>query len=782
MSVTPRAFTRALMLGAAVAALSHSAYAADIDMPEASSEAAADQDSTTVTEIEVNRARSAAARAQAPNSVESVDAATIGDTVNAMNVEDQLKYLPNVFVRKRHIGDTQAPMTTRTSGVGSSARSVIYVDGVLISSLVANSNGIGSPRWGMAPADAIDRIEVLYGPFSAAYPGNSIGAAVEITTRDPQAFEGQVRIAGQVQDFQLFAIDDRYRSGEIGAVFGDRRGPFTWRLSGQHVVSNSQPLSIVTATRPASPSAAGTLVTGAVADLNRTGAPIIDIGAGGFEHQVQDNDTLKLTYDVTPALKLAYTLGRFGNDTDASAQTFLRDAAGSPFYSGTVNVGGYAYAVAASAFSNSVYSLDETHWMNSLAARWHGGERFDGRLVLSAYDFSRDIQRTPSTALPAAAIGGAGSIIKLDGTGWRTADLSGAYRPMGFDGAHAFSFGLHADRFELQNQRFATTDWISGSAGSLTAASRGKTQTTGVYGQDVWRPSGTVTVTVGARLEHWRAFDGVNFSAIPALSVSQPRLNADKVSPKAAVAWRPADGWRLSASYGEAYRFPTVSELYQAITTGATLSVPNPNLKPEHARSFELAAERKSEAGRIRLSYFEEHLEDALISQSAPLVTGSATLFNYVQNLDRVRTRGVELVAERMDVVIKGLDLSGSVTLTDPVITRDPVFPAAVGKQTPGVPKTRVTAVATYRTPEYWTLTLAARYSDKVYSNIDNTDVIGHTWQGFEDYFIIDARAAYKLDDHWTAAIGVDNANDKSFFLFHPFPQRAVTAELNYRF
>ena len=61
----------------------------------------------------------------APSTRASVDAETIRTTVNAANVEDVIKYLPSLVVRKRHIGDTQSPLATRTSGGGASARSVL---------------------------------------------------------------------------------------------------------------------------------------------------------------------------------------------------------------------------------------------------------------------------------------------------------------------------------------------------------------------------------------------------------------------------------------------------------------------------------------------------------------------------------------------------------------------------------------------------------------------------------------------------------------------------------
>src|SRR6476469_7899595 len=130
-----------------------------------------------------------------PNAKESVTARRLRETTNVRNSEDALRYFPSLFVRKRHIGDTQAPLATRTSGVGASARSLIYADGVLLSALIGNNNNFASPRWGMVSPEEIDRVDVLYGPFSAAYPGNSIGAVVNITTRMPEKLEASATAA-----------------------------------------------------------------------------------------------------------------------------------------------------------------------------------------------------------------------------------------------------------------------------------------------------------------------------------------------------------------------------------------------------------------------------------------------------------------------------------------------------------------------------------------------------------------------------------------------------------
>jgi len=38
---------------------------------------------------------------------------------------------------------------------------------------------------------------------------------------------------------------------------------------------------------------------------------------------------------------------------------------------------------------------------------------------------------------------------------------------------------------------------------------------------------------------------------------------------------------------------------------------------------------------------------------------------------------------------------------------------------------------------------------------------------------------AYRFDRRFSAALGVDNLNDRKYFLFHAFPQRTVMAEFN---
>ena len=709
-----------------------------------------------------------------PNTKESVDAAKLRETVNLRNSEDSLRYFPSLFVRKRHIGDTQAPLATRTSGVGASARSLVYADGILLSALIGNNNNFASPRWGMVSPEEIEHVDVLYGPFSAEYPGNSIGAVVNITTRMPEKLEASATLAGNLQHFDPYATRGSYPAYQFAGTVGDRIGAFTWFASANHVDSKSQPLDYVTVNRPTASSAVGVPVTGAFEDLNRLGQPIYVVGAGGFEHQRQNNLKLRLGLDLSNSIKLSWRTGLFLNDTASHARTYLADASGSPIYAGPVNIQGHTVTVPASAFSNQVYRFDERHWLHAATIE-QSTDAFFWSLIGSIYDYAKDEQRIPSTALPAAKIGGPGSIVRMNGTGWRTLDLHAYSRSIQ---GHDLHGGAHYDGFTLKSRRFATDDWIDGPAGALTQESTGDTRTLALWAEDHWTISPAFMLTMGARYEWWKAYDGRNFNAAPALDVDQPSRTAQGLSPKVSLRWEPAHRWSVNLSAARALRFPTVSELYQAISTGPTISIPNPDLRPEKANSAELAVERTLRGGSIRISLFREGIKDALIAQSAPL-NNSTQLFNYVQNIGRVRTNGAELAIEKRNLV-PHFDLSASVTFADTKIVSDPTFPAAEGKMIPQVPRRKATIVATWRPTDRLSLTGAARYSSRMFGTVDNSDVVGHTFQGFEGYFVADARAVYRLTPKIDIAAGVENLTDERYFLFHPFPGRTFTAELDW--
>ncbi|WP_114240694.1 TonB-dependent receptor [Dyella sp. C9] len=724
---------------------------------------ATDKRITSLDAVKVIAATQQGVAPRFPGTLASVPAEQVEATVNAVDVEDAAKYLPSIFIRKRNYGDTQPVLATRTWGVNSSARTLVYIDDIPISALIANNNTIGAPRWGMTSPEAIDHIDMLYGPFSAAYAGNSMGGVMRIVTRIPDKTEVTIKQTEAVQSFDLYGTHGNYSTSQTSLTASGRSGSLGWFFGANAANSFSQPLSMITG------STTPTGTAGTIPALNKLGQVANVYGAGGLLHTRMLDLNGKLVYDITPTWRATYMVGYWSNHGQSHTDTYLTDASGNPTY-GKV-----------SGFASNVYQLSAHHLMQALSVKSDTKGDYDASFVVSHYDFIKDHQWSPAGVTSGTEVTTNGRLASYDGTQWSTADATLFWRPQGYGGAHEVSFGAHADQYELANPTRNLASWQDPSTvTTLYAAGSGKTQTQALWVQDAWQLTPAWLLTLGGRYEWWKASDGFNFSGNKA--VQQPRETADAFSPKATLQWSVAPDWRLTGSLGRAVRFPTVGELYQLVATGSTYSVPNPDLKPETVRSGELAVEHALDQGLLRLSLFQENTKQALISQTSTL-PNVAVPVTYVMNVGELRNRGVELVAQKDNVLVQGLELSGSVTFVDSTILSNDSFVSAAGttsegKHAPYVPRWRATAVATYRPNASWAFTLAGRYSGKQYSTLDNTDNTPHVFGAFDSFRVFDVRAHYQINDHLAASFGIDNINNEKYYLYHPFPQRTYVADL----
>ncbi|HKH92330.1 MAG TPA: TonB-dependent receptor, partial [Gemmatimonadaceae bacterium] len=518
------------------------------------------------------------------------------ETVNLVDAEDAVKYLPSVFLRKRNNGDTQATLATRVWGTSSSARSLIFADGVSLTALIANNNTVGGPRWGLVSPAEVERIDMMMGPYSAAYAGNSMGAVMEITTRLPRKLEGQIQQTQAMQSFDLYGTDKSFMTTQTSASVGDRFGKFAFWASGNYQKSNSQPLSYVTSgTVP-------TGTTGVYPDSNKLNAPANVLGASGLLNTHMTNGKIKMAYDITPTLRASYTFGLWRNDGNSGVQPYI-NASGQPTYAGQAG------------FATGAYDIDQRHTAQAFTLRTDRKKTWDLELIGSTYRFGFDQQRSPASAgANGTNFSPNGRVAVLDGTGWETLDLKGTWKPFGQISQHTLSSGVHFEHYSLKNTTFNTSDWTNGSSrtGVFTEGD-GKTETKALWLQDAWYITPDLKLTFGGRYEDWRGYDGLNVNSDT--TVVQPTVEGQKFSPKGLLTWNASERWSFTAAWAKAYRFATAAELYQLVSTGTTFTSPNPNLKPDNVTSAELRVERKFQRARAQLSLFQDDVHDAIISQ-----------------------------------------------------------------------------------------------------------------------------------------------------------------------
>jgi iron complex outermembrane recepter protein len=704
-------------------------------------------------------------------------------TQNLVNPEDALRYVPNLTIRKRYIGDRNALIGGRSFSTLQAPRGLVLMDGYLLSNFLGRFD---APRWNMISPEEIDRVDVLYGPFSALYPGNSIGTTVQVRTRRPDERELSVRTTAFGENFNQYGRHEDFSGYQASGFFGDRLDNGAWfSLAANRQDSTSHPMQYFTVSQSASGQfpalpAAGTPtpVTGVIFDTDPFGRRRAVFGASGgaIDHTIQNQWKLRGGYALTDWLEAEGFVAEWRNDTENENRTFMRDTSGQEVWQGRVIADGIVFDVPAAALAPSTRDERHVQWGTTLRTTRDTG--WNASAVFSEYRIAEDSTLQANTPDPFAAGGGPGTNSERDGTGWHTFEVQGVYTPSDGDwtgGAHTLAFGYHRNDYRLESPIYATTDWRS-PAGQLAQDARGKTNLQALYVQDAWALAERWALTLGVRYEDWEATDGFQCeTGLP--PTNYPSRTEREWSPKASLSFRPDEAWQVRLSAGRGVRFPTVAELFLGAVTSTQIVVNDPNLKPEISDSVDLSVEYQPGFGRVRVSLFQDDVQDTIWNQNNAFVFRSPSI---VQNIDRVRTRGVETAFSIAEVGIETLSLEGSIAYAEARILENANHPDYVGNWWPRVPDWRGNLQAVWRPSPSWLASLGFRYYGKTFGRLENDDINGDTYGGISRVSSWDGRVAYTMANGTELALGIDNITNDRSYQSHPYPSRTAFAEVRW--
>ncbi|MDP2370805.1 TonB-dependent receptor [Rhodoferax sp.] len=714
-----------------------------------------------------------------PNSTASRTAEQLQEQ-NLFNPEDALERLPSLTVRKRFLGDRNANLAGRSYGTLQPGRSLVYLDGYLISNFLGRFD---APRWNMINEQSIERVDALYGPFSAIYPGNSIGTTVVISERKPRGFEASASIKFNSQPFSEYGTDETYVSSMTSARVASRLASGFWyAVAVQHQDSQGHPMGYanIVQSKGAYPvvSGAATAVTGIRYDVNAQGQQRALFGSTSTDHTVQDTLNLRAGYELSATSEMEARASLWRNDSTVSTDTWLRDASGHPVWSGKVSDGTNQFNILPNALAPSMGA--ESHRQLGLTWKTKHATAWNTSVVLTDYRIVSDPNRSAANPTPVAAMGGTGTVTRRDGTGWNTFEVQAAYTPTAGDwggGKHALLLGLHRNQYTLMNVVNRASDWRTTET-TLDQSYQGKTAITALYAQDAWRFNPALTLTGGLRYERFSAWDGAQyFAGTPPTHSAYGRRALHAVSPKLSLAWMATDDLVLKASAGKGVRFPNVDELFNGTKTGTSITFSDPSLKPEVSTALELSADKTWDQHSLRLSYFRDDSSDTILRQTDSTVTPTVSR---VSNVDRVLTDGIEAVWQASSLGLKGLDLEGSFTWADAVVKQNTRNPATVGKAWLRIPRTRVSLQASYRGVDNWLFAAAWRRHSAAFSTELNLDTQHEVYGGMSSVNKLDVRASWRFAKGWDWALGVDNLLNKPSWQAHTMPQRSLHTSLSY--
>jgi iron complex outermembrane receptor protein len=695
--------------------------------------------------------------------------------VNAQNVEDLMKYAPDFFVRKRYAGDSNGVPGFRGTHSMQSARALVMVDGFVVSNFLGNSFAY-APKWGVVGPGEVEQFDVVYGPYSARYSGNSMGGIVNITTRSPEKTEAFATVQALAEPFDQYGTRATYWgwSGEAGLGWRQKDGPWSARLSGRHFRNTGQPMSWYGLT-PAT-GTAGTVVTGAVIDPGQAipNAPGIAsnpiFAAQSPAATTQDQAKLRVGYDGVSGITGEMLFAYWHNlDAQYAPDCYLRDSAGNKVCEGRVTTLGQTWNASGAKWSRTV--RDEYLAGAKIAAPL--GEDVTARLNVSTYQVARSDGFT-SASYAAGAANGAGTLARQGPTGWYTAEAS----LDGKAGALDLAAGASANLYRTDLTNYAVPNWRADDGRTFTTRTFGKTRLLAGWAEGRLHADALV-FTLGARFESWRAFDGglgrVGTNGQPVTNRYAARGDT-AFDPKFSVEWH-GGATSVQLSLAEATRFPTVGELFQGSLNGDGSFNANsfdPDLKPERSRDANLLVAH--DFGKLKLtgSAFWQRVDDTIFSFIGFNQNGITT--STFKNIDVTRQVGLELIAEARDVGVRGLDLDANVAWIDSETVRNDAAPAAEGVQFPRIPRWRLNANIRYQVAPRVLASLGMRYATR-----PNTDLFGtqrgDTFGYASELFALDAKVNWKMTDNLRLSVGVDNITNDRAWVYHPYPQRSFLVE-----
>lgn len=704
--------------------------------------------------------------------------------VNAFDTQDLIKYAPDFFVRSRYIGDNNAVPGFRGTHSTQSARSLVMVDGFVISDFLGNSYSY-PPAWGVIGPEEVRQVDIVYGPYSARYPGNSMGGIVAITTRPPDHTGAFARFQNFHQSYDQFATHESLwgASAEGGFSWKPDHSPWGARVSARRLVNRAQPMQFYLLGYSAAvydDPGVGTPVTGAVIDpglmpAGSSGIVTPVIGDYSATELRQDQVRGEVRYDRGDMHGELLFASWWNTEKTLAPRTYLRDADGAPFHgdaTGIVSFAGHGYTLdPATSFRLGLSRKDE----------WLAGARIEApvagftvRLNLSTLRFAKR-ETAQSNGYADGISDGPGQFTRLGPTGWVTGTLL-ATRD---SGVHHLAFGLDGNLYQTDQSVFATHHWREGNGAALTSRTFGRTRTIGAFAEDAIALSPATRLTLGLRYDSWRAFDGGLTALVSGAAVTQHYASRTDAawSPKVALRDQFGDGWTAELSLATATRFPTVGELFQgALGSDGRFDADSfdPDLAAERSHDANLIVRRAFGSMTLTGSLFYQRVRNALFDYVG--VNADGTTSSRFRNIDVTRQIGAELIAEAHDWPVRGMDVDANAAWIDAITVRNAADPASEGMQFPRIPHWRLNGTLRYRFTPRLQGTVGARYASRPNSDLDGLyrgDDYGYT----SELFALDLRATYAVTPQLRLSAGVNNVTDFRAFVFHPYPQRTVVIE-----
>ncbi len=279
---------------------------------------------------------------------------------------------------------------------------------------------------------------------------------------------------------------------------------------------------------------------------------------------------------------------------------------------------------------------------------------------------------------------------------------------------------------------------------------RGKQVGIGTFGEWIIEPFDALVLTAGARWDWWKNFHGTRTAASGPIAQTHDNT-AGIVNPKFSLLYSLNDRVRIGGSVYQAFRAPTLNELYRDFSSSGFTFLSNDRLEPERLTGADMKVEVALLAdGRLdfRASGHYDEIKDQIL-----FVTQGPTSAMR-QNIGKGRSVGTDFeLRSRLD---DRLYVSLGYSFVDSIITSFPGNPSREGLRIPNVSQHQVTTALTIGQPDLAQLTLQARYLSRQFADDLNRQPIA-------DFIVLDAMLRKRIASWAELYINGENLTDRQY-------------------
>jgi outer membrane receptor protein involved in Fe transport len=313
-------------------------------------------------------------------------------------------------------------------------------------------------------------------------------------------------------------------------------------------------------------------------------------------------------------------------------------------------------------------------------------------------------------------------------------------------------------------------DAVTGTQVTLSRISGGTQRSLGLFVQDLITPAPNFTLTLAARVDSWRNYDGHNLetnvpSGTPTANNRPTLPDRDDVvaSPRIAALYHATSWLSVWGDLGWGFRAPTLNELYRQFRVGTVLTLANNQLGPERLVGGELGIRvTPVPAVSIRSTWYDNRVKDPV--SNVTIATAGVNVTQQRQNLGRTRISGIQTDAEYR--IGSFLRLSGGYLYGRARVTEFDANPNLVDKYLPQVPKHRGSLQISYTNPRLFNAGIGFQAVGRQFDDDLNSRVVpGETEPGLPGYALLDLSASKSIGQNFDIFFGAQNVFDRTYFV-----------------